>query len=92
VNGWFRVSDFRADAYNCGLIITEGTTPMRYLCVAGVIVLSGCAAIPVQETTLRNSNGGTVTCKQTGRGVISYSVGKSIYQDCIDNAHANGYQ
>ena len=35
---------------------------------------------------------GTVTCKQVGRGIISYGVGKSLYQDCIDKAHANGYQ
>jgi hypothetical protein len=46
--------------------------------------------LPV-ETTLRNANGGTVTCKQVGRGVISYGVGKSIYEDCITKAHAQGY-
>jgi hypothetical protein len=55
-------------------------------------LLTGCAAIPVQETTLRNANGGTVTCKQTGRGLVSYEVGKSIYEDCIAKAHADGYQ
>jgi hypothetical protein len=65
---------------------------MRYCYIVGLLMLSGCAAIPVKETTLRNANGGTVTCKQTGRGVISYSVGKSVYQDCIDKAHADGYQ
>jgi uncharacterized lipoprotein YmbA len=53
--------------------------------------LGGCAAIPVQETTLRNANGGTVTCKQVGRGVISYGVGKALYDDCITKAHAQGY-
>jgi hypothetical protein len=46
----------------------------------------------VQEATLKNANGGTVTCKQVGRGVVSYGVGKSIYQDCIDKAHVDGYQ
>ena len=55
-------------------------------------LLAACAAIPVQETTLRNANGGTVTCKQTGRGVVSYEVGKKIYDDCIAKAHADGYQ
>lgn len=55
-------------------------------------LLTGCAAIPVQETTLRNANGGAVTCKQTGRGLVSYGVGKSIYEDCINKAHAQGYQ
>lgn len=54
--------------------------------------LAGCAAIPVQETTLRNANGGSVTCKQVGRGFVSYSVGKSEYEKCIDKAHVDGYQ
>lgn len=57
-----------------------------------IAVTTGCAAIPVQETTLRNASGGTVTCKQTGRGVVSYGVGKSIYEKCIEKAHADGYQ
>ena len=38
---------------------------LAILCVA-----TGCAAIPVQETTLRNAHGGTVTCKQVGRGIV----------------------
>jgi len=58
------------------------------LCLA----LSGCAAIPVQETTLVNDHGGSVTCKQVGRGIVSYSVGKSVYQDCVDKAHADSYR
>jgi hypothetical protein len=57
-----------------------------------LLFLTGCAAIPVQETTLRNANGGTVTCKQVGRGIVSYGVGKSLYDDCIAKAHADGYQ
>ena len=55
------------------------------------VLLPGCAAIPVQETTLRNADGGSVTCKQVGRGIVSYGVGKSIYQDCIAKARAQGY-
>jgi hypothetical protein len=62
------------------------------LILTSVLVLAGCAAIPVQETTLRNANGGTVTCKQVGRGLVSYEVGKSTYEDCIAKAHAQGYQ
>lgn len=54
--------------------------------------VAGCFAVPVQETTLRNANGGTVTCKQTGTGVVSSSMGKQRYQECIDKAHADGYQ
>ena len=60
--------------------------------VAVAALLSGCAAIPVQETTLRNADGGTITCKQVGRGIISYSVGKSIYEDCVAKAQAEGYR
>jgi hypothetical protein len=55
-------------------------------------LLGGCAAIPVQETKLVNASGGTVTCKQVGRGLVSYGVGKSIYEDCIAKARAQGYQ
>ncbi len=55
-------------------------------------LISGCAAIPVQQTTLINANGGSVTCKQVGRGIVSYGVGKSIYEDCIAKAKAQGYQ
>lgn len=63
----------------------------RFCTVAMAAILAGCAAIPVQETTLRNADGGTITCKQVGRGVVSYSVGKSLYEDCINKAHAQGY-
>jgi hypothetical protein len=55
------------------------------------VLLPECTAIPVQETTLRNADGGSVTCKQVGRGIVSYGVGKSIYQDCIAKARAQGY-
>lgn len=54
--------------------------------------IGGCAAIPVQETTLRNADGGSITCKQFGRGIVSYGVGKSIYDDCIAKARAQGYK
>jgi hypothetical protein len=47
---------------------------------------------PCSETTLRNANGGTVTCKQVGRGVVSYGVGKHLYDECVAKAHADGYQ
>lgn len=57
-----------------------------------VLLLAGCAAIPVQESVLRNADGGSVTCKQVGRGVASYWVGKSIYEDCLTKAKANGYR
>jgi hypothetical protein len=65
---------------------------MRFaICAAAAIMMGGCAAIPVQQTTLTKPEGGSVTCKQVGRGVVSYSVGKSIYEDCIAKAKADGY-
>jgi hypothetical protein len=63
---------------------------LRSLSPLSLLVLAGCATIPVQETTLRNADGGTVTCKQVGRGIVSYGVGKSLYEDCIAKAHAEG--
>lgn len=54
-------------------------------------LLASCAAIPVQQTTLVNDKGGTVTCKQVGRGIVSYGVGKHLYEDCIAKAKADGY-
>lgn len=56
-----------------------------------VVALSGCAMIPVQQTTLVKPDGGSVTCKQVGRGIVSYGVGKSVYEDCIAKAKAGGY-
>jgi hypothetical protein len=68
----------------------KGTQMRRCLFSLLVLLTASCAAIPVQETTLRNSNGGTVTCKQVGRGVVSYGIGKHLYDDCIAKAHADG--
>ena len=63
---------------------------LRALVSLSLLILASCAAIPVQETTLRNAKGGTVTCKQVGRGVASYWVGKSLYNDCLTKARAEG--
>jgi hypothetical protein len=65
---------------------------MRIGILVLVMAITGCAAIPVQESTLRNANGGTVTCRQVGRGIASYWAGKSIYADCLAKAKAHGYQ
>jgi hypothetical protein len=61
-------------------------------CALASFFLAGCFAIPVQETTLKNANGGTVTCKQTGAGLVSGPLAKQRYQECVDKAHADGYQ
>jgi hypothetical protein len=65
---------------------------MKLFIVAVGLMLGGCFAVQVQETTLHNDSGGTMVCKQTGQGLISYSVGKSHYDDCIQSAHAQGYK
>lgn len=70
---------------------SEGVGMLKFAFSAAAVLLAGCAAIPVQQTTLVNVNGGSVTCKEVGRGIISYGVGKSIYNDCIAKAHADGY-
>jgi hypothetical protein len=56
------------------------------------LVLAGCALVPVQDQTLKNANGGEITCKQVGAGLISSSLGKSRFDNCVTSAHANGYQ
>jgi hypothetical protein len=55
-------------------------------------LLGGCAVIPVKEATVHNDKGGSITCKQVGRGVASYWVGKSVYDHCLAQASAQGYQ
>ena len=56
------------------------------------LVLGGCALVPVQDQTLKNANGGEITCKQVGAGLFSSSIGKSTFDNCVTSAHANGYQ
>jgi|HubBroStandDraft_4_1064222.scaffolds.fasta_scaffold508459_2 hypothetical protein len=51
---------------------------------------ASCAAIPVQETTFRNANGGTATCEQVRCGIVSYGVGKHLYDECVAKAQADG--
>jgi hypothetical protein len=64
---------------------------MRIAVLATAALLPGCALMPVQNTTLRNANGDSITCSQVGRGVVSYRIGKSNYDDCIAKAKAQGY-
>lgn len=64
---------------------------MRAITLLMAVLVSACATIPVQETTLTNDKGGSVTCKQVGRGIVSYGVGKHLYEDCIAKAKADGY-
>lgn len=67
---------------------------MKNRCFFGALVLTlgGCAFVPVKDQTLKNANGGEITCKQVGTGVFSSSIGKSRFDDCVANARAQGYQ
>ena len=60
--------------------------------VAAMIVLGGCASVPTEETTLRKSDGGSMTCNLVGRGFAAHEVGKLRYEDCLSKAHADGYR
>ena len=65
---------------------------LRFIFVAAIATLGACAHVPVEQTTLRNVNGGTTTCNLDGRGLVSYEVGKSRYDSCVMKAHGNGYE
>ena len=60
--------------------------------VAAMATLCACAHVPVEQTTLRNANGGTTTCSLEGRGLVSYELGKSRYDGCVTKAHGDGYE
>jgi hypothetical protein len=68
------------------------TSRLVAFCALASFCMTGCFAIPVQETTLKNASGGTVTCKQTGAGLVSGPLAKQRYQECVDKAHTDGYQ
>lgn len=65
---------------------------MRPVLPCLTVLLCGCTAIPVQERTLVNARGGTVTCSEVSRGVASYWVGKSVYDYCVAKALTQGYK
>ena len=73
--------------------LNRGNAVKRFASLtAATALLCACAFVPVKEQTLKNAYGGEITCKQVGTGVISSSVGKSRFDDCVANAKANGYQ
>jgi hypothetical protein len=65
---------------------------LRFILVSSMAMLGACAHVPVEQTTLRNANGGTTTCSLEGRGLVSYEVGKSRYDNCVTKANGNGYE
>lgn len=60
--------------------------------LALALALTACAFIPVQERTLTNGAGGTITCKQVGRGIVSGPLGKSAFDSCVQDALSKGYK
>lgn len=67
-------------------------TSINALSVLAVIALCGCALMPVQERTLVNGKGGSITCKQVGRGLISGPTGKAAFDSCVQDALSKGYK
>jgi hypothetical protein len=65
---------------------------MRPVLVCLTLLLCGCAATPVQERTLVDASGGTVTCNEISRGVASFWAGRSVYDYCVARALAQGYK
>lgn len=63
----------------------------KLMVLAAAALMGGCAFIPVQTTTLTKPDGGYVMCKQVGRGIVSYWVGKSMHDNCVAKARADGY-
>lgn len=60
--------------------------------LALIAALAGCALAPVQDRTLVNGQGGSITCKQTGSGLISGPAGKSKFDACVQDAQSKGYK
>lgn len=66
---------------------------MKLLCLlVGLSLTAGCALVPVQEQTLHNDHGDTITCKQVGAGVVSGPVGQARFNNCLDSAKIQGYR
>ena len=57
-----------------------------------MIALTGCVFVPVQERTLVNGQGGSITCKQSGAGLVSGPMGKSKFDACVQDAENKGYK
>lgn len=62
------------------------------IALAAIIALAGCAAFTtVQERTLTNGSGGSITCKQTGSGLITGPAAKARFDSCVQDATAQGF-
>jgi hypothetical protein len=72
--------------------INLGRKIMRGLFLSiSLLALGGCAFLPVKSQTLTDGKGGSVTCHETGRGVVSYWVGKAAFDRCVTKAENDGY-
>ena len=58
--------------------------------LAAAIIFSGCAFVPVQQTSVPQPGGGSITCTQRGAGLVSYWVGQSRYEKCVEDAKGMG--
>jgi len=67
-------------------------TSSKIWIACAAVAIAGCATIPVQERTLVNGQGGSIVCKQVGRGIVSGPMGKAAFDSCVQDALAKGYQ
>lgn len=66
----------------------EGTKKSALFCFS--LLLSGCAFIPIQKTTVAGPDGGSTVCTQRGAGAVSYWYGKYRYDKCLESAQEMG--
>jgi hypothetical protein len=56
--------------------------------IVAVVLLTGCTSY---KTALINKDGAITHCNQSGFGLISGPIASSQHNDCVNNAHAQGY-
>jgi uncharacterized lipoprotein YajG len=56
--------------------------------LVAIVLLTGCTSY---KTALINKDGAITHCNQSGFGVISGPIASSQHNDCVNNAHAQGY-
>ena len=56
--------------------------------LAAVLLLTACTTY---KTALVNKDGAVTHCDQSGWGLIGGAIASSQHNDCVNNAHAQGY-
>jgi hypothetical protein len=70
--------------------MANGCTILKIAAIA--VLLAAFAGCATYRTTLTNAQGQTVTCEASGKsGVVTGYYLRKGFEDCIDRAHAAGY-